>query len=181
MIDEAHDIRFAGTDPRLLRVAAALGLDVAGLDTRSLPEAVAAEGEAKGFPDSDDARSLFADLLRSDADAHAKKARKTRPETKVKKRKRERLAMLVRELHAWRETEQRNDQAAHVVPRYLALDGEGNPIAGATLCDGVEPMARRMAHALKADGDTLEKWLYQNHEAVALVALFRPVKVANTD
>lgn len=56
---DARDIRFRGTDPRLYELAQALGLDLAALNTRTLPDAVAAAVEAQGQPDSAAARSLF--------------------------------------------------------------------------------------------------------------------------
>jgi hypothetical protein len=167
---EARDIRFRGTDPRLLRIAEALELDVAGLDTHSLPGAVAEAVEARGLPHTPDVPGLFAELLRND-----EKAKQSRRKPKATSDKRGRLELLRNELDLWLSDEQA--PGVRIVPRYLALDDKGNLIQGAEELERVEPLAQRIAAALCKESDTVEKWLYDNHEAVAMLAIFRPVRL----
>jgi hypothetical protein len=62
---QASDIRFAGTDDRLLRIAQGYGIALDGLDPRTLPDAVASAIEAQGLRNNADVRGVVADLLRA--------------------------------------------------------------------------------------------------------------------
>jgi hypothetical protein len=165
---EARDIRFRGTDPRLYRVAQSLGLDLTALDTRTLtalntrtlPGAVAAAVEAQGLPDSADARSLFADLLRNEAAdraEHPGPAKLSQDEAL----KRARLHLLASALSDWA-------GRAKLPPKYRQKHG--------THARGLDAVFAEVARREGAQASTVKRWCMDDAEAKALIAAMRPVK-----
>lgn len=157
---EARDIRFRGTDPRLYGLAQALGLDLAALDTRTLPDAVAAAVEAQGLPDSADARSLFADLLRSEAGDRAEHPGPPKL-SQDEARKRARLHSLAVALVSWA-------RQAKMLPKHLQRHG--------TPARGLDAVFAEVARREGAQASTVKRWCIGDPEARALIASMRPMK-----
>lgn len=152
----ARDIRFSGTDDRLLGLAEQLGIDLAPLDTRTLAGAVADALIERGIPDSAEARELFAELLRADAQEERRPVRLSADE----QLKRRRLLALGEELLRW----------AHRAEADLR-HGRRN----SKNLRGIENVYRQLARRERALPSTVKRWCMDDPDAKEMINMFRPV------
>lgn len=150
-VGPAMDGRFRGSDPRLLVLADALGVDVGGLDTRTLPDAVADAVDAQGLPAG--FGGLLADLLRHYADTRHKPA----PLSAAEARRR----LLRDALAAW---------ASRAGGRLKQHDAHAKHVRG------LEAVFREVARREGAQWQAVRRWCMSDPEALGLVAFLRPVK-----
>lgn len=152
----ARDIRFRGADDRLIGLAEQLGIDLGAFDSRTLPGAVADAVIERGLPDTQEARELFAELLRADSQEERHPVRLSANE----ELRRRRLLALGEELLRW----------AHRAGANLR---RGQHHARAVR--GINRVFVELARREGALPSTVKRWCMDDPDAKAMINMFRPV------
>lgn len=158
----AVDMRFSGSDYRVLGLAEHLGIELADLDARTLPDAVAKAVIEKGIPDTAEARELFADLVRHATHEHRRPVRLSKHEA----RKRRRLLALGDELLRWARRAGAELRCEKPSARQIR---------------GLESVLRNLARREGMRLDAIKHWCHTDPDAKNVINQLRPVEAQPED